>query len=126
MATFSEWRGKSGGASKFQTKGRRRKMVRIQLSSNFQVVELTFDSLKDGEFDAEELNRAIGIVNDLGKRVVNDIKTAPKTQESKKEEERATPGQIRFLRDKFGIDASGMSKKEAWTKLQQLTKSIED
>lgn len=101
-------------------------MVRIQLSSNFQVVELTFDSLKDGEFDAEELNRAIGIVNDLGKRVVNDIKTAPKTQESKKEEERATPGQIRFLRDKFGIDASGMSKKEAWTKLQQLTKSIED
>ena len=101
-------------------------MVRIQLSSNFQVVELTFNSLKDGDFNAEELNQAIAIVNDLGKRVINDIKTAPKTQESKKEEEKATPGQIKFLRDKFGIDASGMTKREAWEKLQKLTKSIED
>ena len=101
-------------------------MVRIQLSSNFQVVELTFNSFKDGEFDAEELNKAIAIVNDLGKRVVNDIKTAPKTQESKKEEERATPGQINFLKSKFGIDASGMTKREAWEKLQKLTKAIED
>lgn len=101
-------------------------MVRIQLSSNFQVVELTFNSLKDGDFDAEELNQAIAIVNDLGKRVINDIKTAPKTQESKKEEERATPGQIKFLKEKFGIDATGMTKREAWEKLQKLTKSIED
>ena len=101
-------------------------MVRIQLSSNFQVVELTFNSFKDGEFNAEELNQAIAIVNDLGKRVINDIKTAPKTQESKKEEERATPGQINFLKNKFGVDATGMTKREAWEKLQKLTKAIED
>ena len=44
----------------------------------------------------------------------------------KGEEEKATPGQIKFLKEKFGIDASEMSKKEAWTKLQQLTKAIED
>lgn len=103
-------------------------MVRIQLSSNFQVVELTFNSLKDGDFDAEELNQAITIVNDLGKRVVNDIKTAPKTQESKKEVEMATEGQIKFL-VKLGIPeefAKTMTKKEAWTKLHQLTKPIED
>lgn len=100
--------------------------VRVQLSSNFQVVELTFNSLKDEDFKAEELNQAIAIVNELGSKVKNDIKTAPKTQESKKEEERATPGQINFLKSKFGIDASGMTKKEAWTKLQQLTKAIED
>ena len=100
--------------------------VRIQLSSNFQVIELTFNSLKDGEFDEEDVNQAIALVNDLGKRVINDIKTAPKTQESKKEEERATPGQINFLKNKFGVDASGMTKREAWEKLQKLTKAIED
>ena len=99
--------------------------VRVQLSSNFQVIELTFNSLKDGEFDAEEVNQAITLVNDLGKRVINDIKTAPKTQESKKEE-MATPGQINFLKSKFGVDATGMTKREAWEKLQKLTKSIED
>ena len=107
-------------------------MVRIQLASNFQVVELTFNSLKDGDFDAEEMNKAIAIVNDLGKRVINDIKTAPKAttkankNKNEKDDEKATPGQIKYLKEKFGIDASEMSKKEAWTTLQKLTKAIED
>ena len=92
MTTFSEWcREVRRGKVNFKPKGEEEKMaVRVQLSSNFQVIELTFNSLKDGEFDAEEVNKAIELVNDLGKRVINDIKTAPKTQESKKEEERAT------------------------------------
>lgn len=99
-------------------------MVRIQLASNFQVVELTGDSWMD--IDAEDLEHAIKIVNDLGRKVINDIKTAPKTTQTSKGEEKATPGQIKFLKEKFGIDASEMSKKEAWSTLQKLTKAIED
>ena len=98
--------------------------VRIPLSSNFQVVELTYENWAN--VDLEEVSEATELVNGLGQKVINEIKTAPKTQESKKEEERATPGQINFLKNKFGIDATGMSKREAWEKLQKLTKSIED
>ena len=98
--------------------------VRIQLSSNFQVIELTYENW--ASVDTDELDDATNLVNELGSKVKNDIKTAPKTQESKKEEARVTPGQINFLKNKFGIDASGMTKREAWEKLQQLTKSIED
>lgn len=105
-------------------------MVRIQLASNFQVVELTAESID--KINSAELEQAIAIVNDLGKRVINDIKTAPKAKETtkanknEKDEEKATPGQIKYLKEKFGIDASEMSKKEAWTTLQKLTKAIED
>ena len=98
--------------------------VRIQLASNFQVIELTYENW--ASVDTDELDDATNLVNELGSKVKNDIKTAPKTQESKKEEERATPGQINFLKNKFGIDATGMTKKEAWEKLQKLTKPIED
>lgn len=98
-------------------------MVRIQLASNFQVVELTGDSWMD--IDQEDLNHAIKIVNDLGKKVINDIKTAPKSKDSKNEG-KATPSQIKYLKEKFGVDASEMSKKEAWSTLQKLTKAIED
>ena len=102
--------------------------VRIQLSSNFQVVELTGESWMD--IDEELIEHAIKTVNRLGKRVINDIKTAPKSttiNKNKNEngEEKATPGQIKYL-EKFGIDASEMTKKEAWETLQKLTKAIED
>ena len=101
--------------------------VRIQLSSNFQVVELTGETWMD--IDEELIEHAIKTVNRLGKRVINDIKTAPKatTKANKNEngEEKATPGQIKYL-EKFGVDASEMSKKEAWETLQKLTKAIED
>ena len=98
-------------------------MVRIQLASNFQVVELTFDSLKDGDFDAEELNQAIKIVNELGKRVINDIKTAPKSEQKEKEkkEELASEGQVKFLTG-LGVkeeEAKKMTKKDAWKYIQE-------
>ena len=96
-------------------------MVRIQLASNFQVVELTYDSWDDVIQD--EVTEATDLVNQLGKEVVNDIKTAAIAKET---EEKATPGQNKYLKEKFGIDASKMSKKEAWTTLQKLTKAIED
>ena len=62
-------------------------MVRIQLASNFQVIELTYENW--GSVDTDELDDATNLVNELGSKVKNDIKTAPKTQETKKEEERA-------------------------------------
>ena len=100
--------------------------VRIQLASNFQVIELTYDNW--ASVDTDELNDATNLVNELGSKVKNDIKTAPKTQESNKEVKMATEGQIKFL-VKLGIPeefAKTMTKKEAWTKLQKLTKAIED
>ena len=99
-------------------------MVRIQLASNFQVVELTYDFWE--QVDDIEVRKAVVMVNNLGKEVINDIKTAPKSTQTSKGEEKATPGQIKYLKEKFGIDASEMSKKEAWTTLQKLTKAIED
>ena len=97
--------------------------VRIQLSSNFQVIELTYENW--GSVDTDELDDATNLVNELGSKVKNEVKT--KTQDSKKEE-MATEGQIKFL-VKLGIPeefAKTMTKKEAWTKLQKLTKAIED
>lgn len=97
--------------------------VRIQLASNFQVIELTYENWES--VDTDELKDATNLVNELGSKVKNEVKT--KTQESKKEE-MATEGQIKFL-VKLGIPeefAKTMTKKEAWTKLQKLTKAIED
>lgn len=86
--------------------------IRIQLASNFQVVELTYDSWDDVVQD--EINEATEMVNGLGLAVKNDIKTN-KPQESKKEE-LATAGQISYL---IGLgmtqaEAKKMTKKEAW------------
>ena len=59
--------------------------VRIQLSSNFQVIELTYENWES--VCTDELDDATNLVNELGSKVKNDIKTAPKTQDSKKEVE---------------------------------------
>lgn len=89
--------------------------VRIQLASNFQVIELTYDNW--ASLNEEELKNATNLVNELGISVKNDIKTN-KPQENKKEEkeEMATEGQIKFL-EKLGVKeekAKKMTKKEAW------------
>ena len=86
--------------------------VRIQLASNFQVIELTYENW--GSVDTDELNDATNLVNELGSKVKNEVKT--KTQESKKEEEMATEGQIKFL-VRLGVKeevAKTMTKKQAW------------
>ena len=89
--------------------------VRIQLASNFQVIELTYDDWD--EVTDEELEKATNMVNNLGQIVKNDIKTKETKKEEKKEkEELATEGQIKFL---VGLgmtekEAKKMTKKEAW------------
>lgn len=98
--------------------------VRIQLASNFQVVELTYDCWE--EVDQLEVNEATDLVNFLGKQVQNDIKTnkPQKSEVEDKKEEMATEGQISFLK-KLGVSesrAKEMTKKEAWTYIQEQTK----
>lgn len=93
-------------------------VVKIQLASNFQVIELTYDSWND--VSGEELEKATNMVNNLGQIVKNDIKTN-KPQEVKKEEEMATDGQIKFLVS-LGLtekEAKKMTKKEAWQFIQK-------
>ena len=94
-------------------------MVRIQLASNFQVIELTYDSWD--AVNVEEISNATQMVNTLGKEVINDIKTAPKTQEKK--EEMITDKQKEFLIGKFGQkeeDIRNLTKKEAWNLINKL------
>lgn len=101
--------------------------VRIQLASNFQVVELTYDKWSD--VDSNEVQQATEMVNDLGQKVVNDIKTnkpvekKPEKKAGKKAEDKgemATEGQIKFL---IGLgltdkEAKAMTKGEAWQYIQ--------
>lgn len=83
-------------------------MVRIQLSKNFQVVELTFDSLKDGEFNAEEVNQAVELVNRLGDLIDPSTKTA---SIASKMENPPTPAQLSLCK-KLNIDVKGKDKEQ--------------
>lgn len=98
------------------------KNVRIQLASNFQVIELTYDSWDDVTMD--ELELATDCVNRLGKQVINDIKTAPKAE---KKEEMITDKQKALLVNKFGVKASDLTKctkKQAWEMINELKDSF--
>lgn len=92
--------------------------VRIQLASNFQVVELTYNDWN--EVNADEVEAATELVNKLGNEVVNDIKTN-KSESKKPEEELATPGQVKYLVSLGVIEevAKKMTKKGAWKYLQE-------
>ena len=83
-------------------------MVRIQLSKNFQVVELTFDSFKDGEFNAEEVNQAVELVNRLGDLIDPSTKTASSVS---KMENPPTPAQLSLCK-KLNIDVKGKDKEQ--------------
>lgn len=89
--------------------------IRIQLASNFQVVELTYDNWNT--VNEDEVEAATELVNKLGKDVVNDIK---KPIESKPTEKMASEKQISFA-CKLGLSkekAEKMTQKELWKWLQ--------
>ena len=93
--------------------------VRIQLASNFQVIELTYDSWE--QVNEVELEQATNMVNSLGQTVINDIKTKTPVKEK---QEMSTPGQIKYLVS-LGVEeeeAQAMTKKEAWQYLQKHSK----
>lgn len=77
-------------------------MVRIQLASNFQVVELNFEDIYHA--DPQQLNMAIDLVNDLGNRVNSSTPTVVK--------ERPSEGQFNFAKQ-LKIDISRMDKEQA-------------
>ena len=97
--------------------------VRIQLASNFQVVELSYDSWSD--VCLTEVEQATTMVNDLGQKVKNDIKTnkpvekKPEKKPGKKGKdgvEMASESQIKWLLN-LGLtkeEAKVMTKSEAW------------
>ena len=94
-------------------------MVRIQLASNFQVIELTYDNWD--AVNVEEISNATQMVNTLGKEVINDIKSAPKTVEKK--EEMITDKQKSLLVGKYKfrpIDVEKLTKKEAWNLINEV------
>lgn len=88
--------------------------VRIQLASNFQVVELSYNSWSD--VCLNEVEQATEMVNRLGSEVKNDIKT----KESKPSEPMASEKQINFA-CKLGLSkdkAEKMTSKEIWKWIQ--------
>lgn len=101
--------------------------VRIQLASNFQVIELTYNSW--GDVNTDELADAINLANELGSKVKNDIKTAKPVEKKsgkkpgKKPEntsEMASESQIEWLVN-LGLtrkEAKAMTKSEAWQYIQ--------
>lgn len=90
-------------------------MVRIQLASNFQVVELNYNNWSEVDYD--EVSQATELVNNLGKSVINEIKTKPQPKEEFKP---ASEKQIKYA---IGLGLSEdkartMSSKEVWTWIQ--------
>lgn len=82
--------------------------MRVQLSSNFQVVELAGE-----EVNPEAIEKAIELVNKLGKEVVATPATTPKGKgKSAKGSNKPTEKQIKFA-DELGIDVRKMTKKAA-------------
>ena len=88
-------------------------IYKIQLASNFQTIEFEMS----GEFDenSPEIQKAVKLVNYLGGAVVNNAKGS-----NKPKEEMATIKQIELL-NKFKIDATGLTKKQASAKIRELT-----
>lgn len=83
-------------------------MVRIQLSKNFQVVELTFDSFKDEDISTEELNQAVELVNRLGDLIDPSTKIA---YSSPKIENPPTESQLALCK-KLHLDVKGKDKEQ--------------
>ena len=82
---------------------RSKKMVRIQLASNFQVIELTYENWES--VDTDELKDATNLVNELGSKVKNEVKT--KTQDNNP----PTPAQLSLCK-KLNIDVKGKDKEQ--------------
>lgn len=97
-------------------------MVRIQLASNYQVIELTYDSW--GAVNREEVAAATELVNVLGINVnVNAGAQAARRPQPRKQPAYvpATRKQLDYL-DSLGIPyEEGISKQEAWRLTQEYS-----
>lgn len=103
-------------------------MVRIQLSSNYQVVELTYDTWD--AVNRDEVSAATELVNELGLNVnvktVNGnvnatVQTSRRPPQRKPGYTPATRKQLDYL-DSLGIPyEDGISKQEAWRLTQEYS-----
>lgn len=101
--------------------------VRIQLASNFQVVELTYDSWE--QVQLQEVVEATELANKLGSTVVNEIKskkteTTVTESEKKPNTELASEKQVKYA-VQLGCDeskAKQMTKSEIWSFIQRNKK----
>lgn len=88
---------------------------RIQLASNFQVVEFNLE-IDDDEIltiDDERISDAVNVVNKLGEVVINTIKSKENNKTTVTTEEMATEKQKELLK-KFGFsNVNRFTKKEA-------------
>lgn len=83
-------------------------MIRVQLSKNFQVVELTFDSFGDMEINTDEIDQAVTLVNRLGDLIDPSTKIASNTSKMKNP---PTPAQLSLCK-KLNIDVKGRDKEQ--------------
>lgn len=90
-------------------------MVRIQLSKNYQVVELTFDSFKDEDISTEELNQAVELVNRLGDLIDPSTKIA---YNAPKIENPPTESQLALCK-KLHLDVKGKDKEQVRKMIQE-------
>lgn len=82
-------------------------MVRIQLASNYQVVELTYDSFES--MGVDDLETAVKLVNSLGTRV--------QANPNQKQADKPTDAQLQLAK-KLKIDCDGMSKEQVRLAIQ--------
>lgn len=100
--------------------------IKIKLSSNYQQIEFTVENLNDAEISAavELINRLGANVNNSdapGKTAGKTANKAPKQAPAAEPEEPATENQVKYL-EKFGIDATLFTRRQAWTKIRDLKK----
>lgn len=109
-----------------------KKKFRVQLASNFQVVdfELEIESLADLTLENETINAAVELVNALGKNVGNDVKPQKKktsdtskknAKNGRKVDKLPTDKQIAYA-ERLGLpsaDARHMSADELWQWINQ-------
>lgn len=94
---------------------------RIQLASNFQVVEFNLE-IEDDEIlsiDDERITDAVNVVNKLGEVVINTIKSKD-GKTTVKTEEMATEKQKELMK-KFGFsNVNNFTKKEATEAIKEF------
>lgn len=95
---------------------------RIQLASNYQVVEIELDTQGPRiDKNSEEIQSAIELVNYLGETVQNEKKPAGKKPKAVKSENLATDKQKLRL-DQMGIEYDeDITRQEAWKLIDKYT-----
>lgn len=94
---------------------------RIQLASNFQVIEFNLESDEALSIDDERIIQAVKVVNKLGEIVVNTIKNKDSKEVKVKTEEMATEKQIQLMKKLKVPNPEQYTKQRAREIIKDLT-----